>query len=174
MKLLNYAICAAIIVASSSCDMREARLKSFDKDHWIQVALGTPLPSGMTELQGIGDTWQGFWCHFRFRIPAANLETYLETNGYEEHPASDFVRNFTIDPRFEKYFSPAWNPVLDPSSKVFVRNPSDYSSYILIGPDSDQVHVWTGGSHSPGPFPANQQAQQGVGGQPATPPRVGD
>ncbi len=68
-----------IAFAVTSCDLREARLKDFDKERWIQVALGTPLPSGITELQGIHE--------------------------------------------------------------------------------SDLVYVWTGGSHSSGPFPVNHEAE---------------
>jgi hypothetical protein len=136
--------------------MREARLKDFDKDHWIQVAMGTPLPSGMSELAGIGETWQGFGCYFRFRTDSEDLRKHLNTNGYEEKDAADFVRRFTIDPRFEKYFSPVWSPNLGSTSKVYVRNPSDYQTLVLVDSKSDKVHVWTGGSHSPGPFPSNK------------------
>ena len=144
------------MISFTSCDIREARLKSFDKNRWIQVALGTPLPSGMSELVGIGDTSQGFWCHFRFRINSVDLQKHLTENGYEEKEAADFVRNFTIDPRFEKYFSPTWSPDLGPGSKVYVRNPSGYQTFVLVDSKSDTVHVWTGGANSPGRYPSNK------------------
>jgi len=155
MNLQSLLLSAAILISSTSCDMREARLKSFDKDHWIQVALGTPLPSGISELEGIGDTWQGFWCHFRFRMNTEDLRKHLAANGYEEKDATDFHRNFTLDPRFEKYFTSAWSPDLGLSSKVYVRNPSGYQTFVLVDSKSDSVHVWTGGASSPGPLPKN-------------------
>jgi hypothetical protein len=160
MNLKPQLLAIVTLIGFSSCDMREARLNHFDKDYWIQVAMGTPLPSGMTELTGIGETWQGFDCYFRFRIDSEELRKHLDRNGYEEKEVTDFVRRFTIDPRFAKYFSPAWSPNLELTSKVYVQNPSDYQTFVLLDANSDTVHVWTGGAHSPGPFPSNKEAAQ--------------
>lgn len=173
MKFSLQVVTVAIMVAFPSCDMREARGKSFDKDRWIQVALGTPLPSGISDLQGIGDTWQGFWCHFRLKIAPENLQQYLHANGYEEEEPGNVTRYFTIDPRFEKYFSPKWSPDLGPGSKVYIRHPSDYITCVLVHPDSDSVYVWTGSSHSPGPPPSNKVAAQATPPDASQPPTAG-
>lgn len=144
-----------IIFSFASCDLRKARLKDFDKDYWIQIALGTPLSLDISELQGIGDTWQGFGCYFRFKMKPENLQNYLIANGYEEKNVADYKQNFAIGSLFEEYFSPKWNPNLGESSKVFVRHPSDYQTTILVSPGSDWVHVFTSGSHNVESFPKN-------------------
>ena len=156
MNLQRHWVAIAIMIGFTSCDMRDTRLRSFDKDHWIQVALGTPLPPGMTGLMGAGDTWQGFGCFFRFRIEPKVLQKYLTDNEYEEKAAAAFIRDFTIHPRFENYFSPPWSPDLGPDSKVYVRHPSDYKTLVLVNSRTDTVHIWTGGAHSSGPFPTNK------------------
>jgi hypothetical protein len=157
MNLFRGMVTIVTLMSFTSCDIREARLRDFDKDNWIKVAMGEPLPSGMSELAGIGDTWQGFSCYFRFRIDSDDLREHLDVNGYKEEDASDFVRRFTIDARFEKYFSPAWSPDLGSNNKVYTRNPQGYQTFVLVDFSSDLVHVWTGGASSPGPIPINNR-----------------
>ena len=125
-----------------------------DEDRWIQVALGTPLPNGIRNLQGAGSTWQGFSGYFRFRLESKEMQGYLTANRCTKVSMEDLeecAQDFLMPDRYEKFFTPKWNPEFNGTKECYFRRFSSHTTTILICRDSDWVYLVSRGPTSPGP-----------------------
>ena len=68
--------------------------------------IASPVPAEVTQLQGVGDTWQGYSLWLRFNAPDAFIRTLTE-NGYAAVPCNKEM--FVLSPGYD-LFDPPWNP----------------------------------------------------------------
>jgi hypothetical protein len=77
----------------------------------FEYLIERPVPSAVTDLQGVGDTWQGYQIWLRFRA-TEEYAAILGTKGYREVPCNDVESNFILPENYDR-FSPMWEPVMD-------------------------------------------------------------
>ena len=98
----------------------------------FQYVIQNPIPSSVTNLQGVGDTWQGYSLYLRFNASDADIDAVIG-QGFKPATWQSVSRRFKLPPEYDR-FRPAWKPEAI-STKEF---------YEL----SDVSNTWTGsGTH---------------------------
>ncbi|MGK7905704.1 MAG: hypothetical protein AB4040_00540 [Synechococcus sp.] len=67
-----------------------------------------PVPTGVTQLEGVGDTWQGYRIYLRFNADKTVLASILAT-GFEQTSCADIKDRFDLPNGYDQFSSP-WNP----------------------------------------------------------------
>ena len=135
------------------CDMRSARRAQFDRDAALKTVSVAPLPPSLTDIQGMGDTWQGFSYFFRFHASFDEIEKHLAGNGFseidlvamDELDRSVFLKGKELTPGMETYFDPPWSPAFGDDKRYYQKRHADGSyTGVLIGPSGDWIYLWAG------------------------------
>lgn len=71
----------------------------------------SPVPSSVSNLQGVGDTWQGYAIWLRFTAAPAFANS-LQAKGFSPVPCNDIETVFEL-PADYNVFNPPWNPTMD-------------------------------------------------------------
>lgn len=119
-------------MAIVSCEFREDRRQEFIATDWLETSLaarGVPVAG---ELQGIGDTWQGYNCFFRFRFEAGTFGSYLVKNGFHKADFTSVEYRFKLPLGMRKHFTPPWQPTLQPKSEIYIKEFRDASSTVVL------------------------------------------
>jgi hypothetical protein len=83
------------------------------------IAAPGTLPAA--NIQGGGDTWQGYALYLRFEAPAADMADYLQQEQYEPADCAAVLSELDLPPRFESKFSPIWTPNKALPAKCYVK-----------------------------------------------------
>ena len=116
----------------------------------FRYTVAEPLSITAAEIQGGGDTWQGYSVWLRFR-PSKPLIEVLKKNDYTETPLDDVVWRFNLDPQFQGRFSPPWDAAAVKHARCFTRqSKSQWSTsgkdYFLVDEDTGIVYFYGIGS----------------------------
>ena len=111
--------------------------------------LGQPIPEGVSNLQGVGDTWQGYRLYLRFNADDAALQEILAT-GYEPTEWDSIEFRFDIPDGYDK-FSPSWTPHEIQKPDCYEANVSnDWTGFgmhfLVVDPQADLVYFFGIGS----------------------------
>lgn len=74
----------------------------------FEAVLMSPVVGGVSDLQGVGDTWQGYSLYLRFSATDVCIDSLIAT-GYREVYWSDIEDEFDLPPGYDR-FDPPWAP----------------------------------------------------------------
>jgi hypothetical protein len=74
----------------------------------FQYVILNPIPASVTNLQGVGDTWQGYSLYLRFNASKADIDALI-AQGFKPATWESISYRFTLPPNYDK-FTPPWNP----------------------------------------------------------------
>lgn len=140
---------AIAVLGLASCDLRESRRSAFVVEHCLKTAIGSELPH-IRDLEGMGDTWEGFNCFFRFNYTNPDIRSILLNKGFEKADFTSTEYRFNLPVTMQKHFTPAWKPRLHEDSDILIKEFRDGSStVILLDASNHQAHVQSNGDNSP-------------------------
>ncbi|WP_299492058.1 hypothetical protein [Acaryochloris sp. IP29b_bin.137] len=83
--------------------------------------LQKPIPDSITQLQGVGDTWQGYQVFLRFQAAKADIQSILQS-GYKSVDCDAISSDFRLpDPSYDR-FDPPWQPQAISSNQCWTAN----------------------------------------------------
>ena len=98
----------------------------------FQYVIQNPIPSSVTNLQGVGDTWQGYSLYLRFNASDADIDAVIG-QGFKPATWQSVSRRFKLPPEYDR-FRPAWKPEAISTKECYEL--------------SDVSNTWTGsGTH---------------------------
>ena len=108
-----------ITLTFSACTERGPTSTNTQEEMFAAV-IANPIPPEVTELQGVGDTWQGYQLFLRFTAPEATRMQLFEA--YTPVPCDEVMPRLALpEPAYDK-FAPVWTPqtVVDPACATAV------------------------------------------------------
>ncbi len=92
----------------------------------------SPIPPGVTDLQGVGDTWQGYSLYLRFHATDATIDALI-AKGYQPATWDRISWRFKLPSKEYDRFKPSWDPQSIVTKECY---------------EADVSNTWTGsGSH---------------------------
>lgn len=121
-----------LIMFAVGCDISSSGPTSANTpDEMFSYVIESPIPPTVSNLQGVGDTWQGYSLYLRFNAPDADVDRIIAT-GFQPAAWSDISYRFNLPQGYDR-FSPPWNPAA-------ISNKECY--------EADATNQWThGGTH---------------------------
>lgn len=90
-------------------------------EEMFAAVLQTPIPDSITQLQGVGDTWQGYQVFLRFQATEADIQSILQS-GYESVDCDEIESNLQLpDPSYDR-FDPPWQPQAISTNQCWTAN----------------------------------------------------
>lgn len=84
----------------------------------LAAVLQEPVPANVTQLQGVGDTWQGYQLFLRFQATESDIESLLSSD-YKSVDCDAIASNFRLpDPSYDR-FDPPWQPQTIPANQCW-------------------------------------------------------
>ncbi len=74
----------------------------------FQHVIRNPIPPSVKNLQGIGDTWQGYSLYLRFTASDADIDS-LVAGGYRPVAWEKIAFRFALPTGYDR-FKPSWDP----------------------------------------------------------------
>ena len=75
----------------------------------FEYLIERPVPSEVTNLQGVGDTWQGYSIWLRFNATDDYMKSLI-TKGFTSVPCDNVQSDFALPEHYDR-FDPPWMPV---------------------------------------------------------------
>lgn len=133
----------------TSCNVFQPDIVSSNTpQEMFSYVIESPVPDSVSDLQGAGDTWQGYVLYLRFQASAADNDRII-ASGYEPINWSDAPSQLTSLPEeYEDKFSPPWFPTSDDMQKVYAANgiSNDWTSsgehYLVIDRSNKTVYFY--------------------------------
>ena len=76
-----------------------------------------PVPGSVTDLQGVGDTWQGYSLYIRFVASEADIEAVI-SQGFTSVAWEDIAHRYSLPEGYD-VFEPPWSPETVPSKECY-------------------------------------------------------
>ena len=77
-------------------------------EEMFQYVIMNPIPASVKNLQGVGDTWQGYSLYLRFTAAMHDIDAVI-AEGFQPVEWKSISSWFVLRPGYDK-FSPAWHP----------------------------------------------------------------
>ena len=77
-------------------------------EEMFREVITRPIPSDVSDLQGVGDTWQGYQLFLRFHATDAFIPQLL--TGYDVVACDEVLERFTLPNEQYDQFIPGWSP----------------------------------------------------------------
>lgn len=77
-------------------------------EEMFQYTIQNPIPASITNLQGVGDTWQGYCLYLRFNASKADIDAVI-AQGFKPAKWADISHRFALPPGYDR-FTPDWDP----------------------------------------------------------------
>lgn len=112
----------------------------------FQRLVQDPVPSGVTNLEGYGETWRGYRAYLRFTATTDTINAILAT-GYKPTVWSKVSFGFELPDGGRNTFSPAWAPASIPNKQCYeaaVKNDWTHSGthYLVIDRATGTVYFY--------------------------------
>lgn len=75
----------------------------------FEALIQSPVPAEVTNLEGVGDTWQGHSVYLRFQVRPVYLEAYT-ANRFETVPCERILPYLALPHPNYDVFDPPWEP----------------------------------------------------------------
>lgn len=85
------------------------------------AVLQKPMPTSVTQLQGVGDTWQGYQLFLRFQAADADIEALIQS-GYEGVDCDAIASDFRLPNQSYDSFNPPWQPQTMSTKECWIVN----------------------------------------------------
>lgn len=90
-------------------------------EEMFAAVLQKPIPTSVKQLQGVGDTWQGYQLFLRFQAADADIQSLLQS-GYESVDCDAISSNFLLPDQSYDRFDPPWQPQTIPKKECWTTN----------------------------------------------------
>ena len=97
-------VCLAIMGCRSSSGPGSANTPQ----QMFQHVVLDPIPASVVNLQGAGDTWQGYRLYLRFNASMADIDAII-AQGFKPATWQSISYEFTLPADYDR-FNPTWNP----------------------------------------------------------------
>lgn len=100
---------ALIVLIFVGCDFSPSGPTSANTPHeMFTYIIESPVPPTVANLQGAGDTWQGYSVYLRFEALDADIDRII-ASGFRTATWSDIAWRFNLPKGYDR-FSPPWSP----------------------------------------------------------------
>lgn len=120
-------------------------------EEMFAAVLQKPIPESITQLQGVGDTWQGYRLFLRFQAAEADIQSLLQS-GYKSVDCDAISSDFRLpDPSYNR-FDPPWQPPASSTNECWTTNSVSNSwtgfgtHYLLIDRENKLIYFSGTGS----------------------------
>lgn len=90
-------------------------------EEMFAAVLQKPIPDSVTQLQGVGDTWQGYQLFLRFQAADADIKSLLQS-GYEVVDCDAIAPQFRLPDQSYDRFDPPWQPPAISTQECWTAN----------------------------------------------------
>jgi hypothetical protein len=110
----------------------------------FKQVIRNPIPASVTNLQAVGDTWQGYFLFIRFQASKADINSLIQTE-YQSVNCSEILDRFVLPDGYDR-FNPAWNPKSSKNQQCYEANAVENQwtdqgmHYLLIDRSSGTVY----------------------------------
>lgn len=114
-------------------------------EEMFAAVLQKPIPDSITQLQGVGDTWQGYQLFLRFQAAEDDIQSLLQS-GYESVDCDAISSNFLLPDQSYDRFDPPWQPKASPKNECWTADSISNSwtgfgtHYLLIDRQNKQIY----------------------------------
>lgn len=105
----RFVLLLALVIPLGGCGSQASSPTSTKTpQEMFEVLIANPVPDHVKDLQGVGDTDQGYKVFLRFQITLLSLFPILK-NGYEEVDCQAVLQHLELPAGYDR-FTPAWSP----------------------------------------------------------------
>lgn len=133
----------------AGCDRGGGPTSANTPQEMFRYTIEDPIPPGITNLQGVGDTWQGYNLFLRFGASDADIDAII-AKGYEPTTWAEVSEHFEM-PESYNLFTPRWAPdsIVSKECHELVGVSNSWTGhgwhYLVIDRDSGTVYFHGGG-----------------------------
>ncbi len=112
----------------------------------FQYTIQNPIPGSVKNLQGVGDTWQGYSIYLRFNASKADIDALI-AQGFKPATWASISYRFKLPPGYDR-FTPDWDPASISTKECYelsnVKNGWTHSGthYLVIDRSSGIVYFY--------------------------------
>ena len=112
----------------------------------FQHTIQNPIPASVTNLQGIGGTWQGYSLYLRFNASKADIDTVI-AQGFKPATWASISYRFNLPASYDR-FTPDWDPASIGTKECYelsdVKNGWTHSGthYLVIDHSTGTVYFY--------------------------------
>jgi hypothetical protein len=112
----------------------------------FQYTIQNPVPSSVTNLQGVGDTWQGYSLYLRFNASKADIDAII-AQGFKPAAWTSISYRFDLPAGYDR-FTPDWNPASISTNECYeldsVKNGWTHSGthYLVVDRSAGTVYFY--------------------------------
>lgn len=135
-----------LVPAFSSTTNKEGPTSGNTPQEMFRYSLYDPIPSSVSNLEGVGDSWQGHSIYLRSQASKSDIDLLI-ASGYKPVKCSAIADRFVL-PKGYNRFKPSWNPNLSSSKQCYeatnVKNgwASGDFNYLAINRKSGTVYFY--------------------------------
>ena len=108
----------------------------------FRYAIQDPIPFSVSNLEGVGDTWQGYSIYLRFQASESDISSLIASR-YKSTKCSSIADRFIL-PKGYNRFKPPWNPNVPSNKQCYeannVKSSWGGSHYLVIDRKSGTVY----------------------------------
>lgn len=108
MGRLHWALLLLACVGLAGCSSGRRPSSTNTPQQMFQNTILNPIPPSVTNLQGVGDTWQGYSLYLRFNASNADIDAIL-AEGFKPATWTAISYRFALPAGYDR-FTPDWNP----------------------------------------------------------------
>ena len=101
-------ITALLVCALAGCKDSSGPSSANTPKEMFAYVIQKPIPSSVVNLQGVGDTWQGYSLYLRFNTSKADIDALIG-QGFKTTSWQSISYRFKLPPGYGR-FKPSWNP----------------------------------------------------------------
>ena len=112
----------------------------------FQHVIQKPIPASVANLQGVGDTWQGYSLYLRFNASKADIDAVI-AQGFKPATWQSISFRFNLPSGYDR-FTPAWGPGSIPTKECYelsnLKNGWTHSGthYLVIDRSTGTVYFY--------------------------------
>ena len=150
LSLLVTAICLGMTVFLAGCRSSSGPGSANTPAEMFQNVVANPIPAGVSNLQGVGDTWQGYSLYIRFTATDAESNAIID-QGFKPVPWKDVSYRFALPSGYDR-FTPPWRPESISTQECYERDSVTNgwtgmgTHYLLVDRATGTVHFYGVGS----------------------------
>ncbi|MCE5277552.1 MAG: hypothetical protein ABFD92_14375 [Planctomycetaceae bacterium] len=108
MKRISYGLLTLVCLVLAGCDSGSGPSSANMPQEMFQYTIQNPISASITNLQGVGDTWQGYSLYLRFNASKADIDAVI-AQGFKPATWASISFRFKLPAGYDR-FTPAWDP----------------------------------------------------------------
>ena len=111
MKRIHFGLWVIVCIALTGCDSGNSRSgpsSANTPQEMFRYTIKNPIPASVTNLQGVGDTWQGYNLYLRFNSSKTDIDAII-AQGFKPTTWQSISYHFALPDGYDR-FTPDWTP----------------------------------------------------------------